>query len=187
MPKAKKVVNLAEREKEKTLREAALFAEACAKHNPSPEARAFVNDMLVRDEAAGERRDLAADAVELALEKFWLGYYTKASVQRQAERLKQELGHAEASPAERVLIEHAVVCHVRLGMTEHLYSRNASGRIDVADHWERRLTLAQKRFARAMTTLAQVRGLLARAEAAKEAGARSRSARAMGVLKQMTG
>src|SRR3712207_4748227 len=129
MPKAKKVVSLAEREKEKTQREAALFAEACAKPNPSPEARAVADGFAERDAANGRGRDyLAREAVELAFDKFWLGYWTKTNALRDAERLKQELGYEEASPAERILIDHVVVCHVRLGMTEHYYSRNTSHR-----------------------------------------------------------
>ena len=103
------------------------------------------------------------------------------------EALKTELGHAEASPVERMMIEHAVMCHVRLGMMENLYTRRASGRMDVIEHWERRLTLAQRRFTRAVTALARVRGLLARAESAKEAASRARLGKSLAVLKQMTG
>jgi hypothetical protein len=190
MAKAKKVVSLADREKEKWEREAALICETMAKDDPSPEARAYYDAQLDADPEEWRRHgDLAAEAMDLAFKKFWLGYVTKESVRRGAELLKQELGHAEASPAERVLIEHAVLCHVRLGMVEHLYSRNTSGSysVSLAEHYEKRLTLAQKRFTRAVVTLARVRGLLARAEAARDAAARARSARGLAVLKQMTG
>ena len=86
-----------------------------------------------------------------------------------------------------MLIDHAVLCHVRLGMMEHLYSRNTLGRMDVAEHYERRLTLAQHRFTRAVTALARVRGLLARADAAREAARKASLRGSLSVLKQMAG
>ena len=184
---AKNVVSLAERGQEKVSAEPMLLAEAFVKSDPSPEARAYVDAMLESDpEAWRKRGDLAAEALDLAFKDFWLGYITKASVQYRAEMLKRELGHAEASAAERVLIEHAVVCHVRLGMTEHLYSRNTSGSYDIkhAEHFERRLTLAQKRFTRAITALAKVRALLARADAARDAAERARERRGVATLRQ---
>ncbi|HEX7176986.1 MAG TPA: hypothetical protein VF240_17135 [Pyrinomonadaceae bacterium] len=190
MPKAKRVVSLAEREKEKWEREAGLYAEAMMKDSPSAEARAYYDAQLDADPEEWRRHgDLTAEALDLAFEKFWLGYVTKESVRRGAELLKQELGYAEALPAERILIEHAVLCHVRLGMIEHLYSRNTSGSytVSLAEHYEKRLTLAQRRFTRSVVTLARVRGLLARADAARESARRASSARSLAVLKQMAG
>jgi hypothetical protein len=131
--------------------------------------------------------DLQAEAFDRAFQGFRLGYYTKASVRKGAELLRQEMGYEEATPTERMMIEHAVLCHVRLGMMEHLYSRHVSGRMDVAEHYEKRLTLAQRRFTRAVETLARVRALLARAEAAKEAAGKARLGKSLAVLKQMTG
>jgi hypothetical protein len=129
------------------------------------------------------------EAFDKAFKGFWLGYYTKASVRQAAELLKRELGYEEADVAERVLIDHAVLCHVRLGMIEHLYSRHTSGayRVDMAEHFERRLTMAQRRFTRAVTTLARVRALLARAEQAREQARRAGMGHSLAVLKQMTG
>lgn len=189
MPKrAEKVVNLEEQKKAAQLRDAKLFAEACAKDEPSAEAKAYIDAMLERDPDDWRRRgDLNAEAFDLAFKGFWLGYYTKASVRTGAAQFKRELGYEEASPAERALIEHAVLCQVRLGMIEHLYSRHASGRMDVVEHYEKRLTLAQKRFTRAVETLARVRALLARAEVAREQARKASTGRALSVLKQMTG
>ena len=177
MPKrAEKVVSLEEQKRVAWEREAELFAEAMAKDDPSPEARAYIDEWVRREpEKSRASGDLHAQAFDQAFKGFWLGYYTKAGVKADAEQLKAELGHAEASPAERILIEHAVMCHVRLGMIEHLYSRNTSGRMDVAEHYERRLTMAQRRFTRALETLARVRALLARAEAARDAAERSKA------------
>jgi hypothetical protein len=179
MPRAnKKVVAIGDREKEKRERELNLFAEAMGKVDCSQEARDFIDaEILAKPDEWRRHGDLGAEAFDLAFEKFWLGYYTKASVRQGAELLKAEMGHAEALPAERVLIEHAVLCHVRLGMAEHLYSRNTTGSYNIrqAEHFEKRLTLAQKRFTRAVETLAKVRALLARADVARSDAERARS------------
>ena len=190
MPRAKKVVSLAEREKEKTLRQAAAFAAGMVREDPTPEVRAAVDAEFDADPEMRRRfGDLHGDALDLAFKDFYLGYVTKEAVRRGAEELRRELGFEEATPAERVMIEHAVLCHVRLGMVEHLYSRNTSGSYNIkqAEHFEKRLTLAQKRFTRAVTTLANVRALLARAEAASQAAAKARGTHALAVLKQMSG
>lgn len=183
-----KVVDLKADRESTLMHMAKLHAEACAKSEPSAEARAYVDSMLDRSPDEWRRHgELMREAMERGFKDFWLGYVTKAAVMRGAELLKAELGFEDASPAERVLIEHAVLCHVRLGMTEHLYSRNSFGRMDVAEHWERRLTLAQRRFTRAVTALARVRGLLARADAARESARKARLGSSLSVLKQMTG
>lgn len=156
-------------------RELDFTAEVLAKDDPSPEARAYCDERMKTDPGWQKFGDLTAEALEMGLRKFWLGYATKRGVIVAAEDLKAELGHAEASPVERMMIEHAVMCHARLGMMEHLYSRNTSeGRMDVIQHWEKRLTLSQRRFTRAVTTLARVRALLARAQSAQNAANKSR-------------
>lgn len=172
-------------------KEMELFAEVMAKDDPSDEARAWYQKQLGSDPNEWRNLgDLMQEATDYALKKFWLGYATKESVKHGAELLKAELGFENASPLERLLIEQAVLCHIRLGMVEHLYSRQLSGsyRLDIGAHWEMRLTLAQRRYMKAITTLARVRALLARAElaeasiAAKRRSATSSSARLLNAL-----
>jgi hypothetical protein len=184
------VVGIADARRAEAERNARLFCEAGAKDEPSAEARAYVDEMLASDaEGWREHGDLMREAFDKAFKGFWLGYYTKASVRQAAELLKRELGYEDAPAAERVLIDHAVLCHVRLGMVEHLYSRHTSGayRVDMAEHFERRLTMAQRRFTRAMTTLARVRALLARAEVARAQASKANVGRSLSILKQMAG
>lgn len=156
------------------LRVGNLFAEAAANDHPSAEARAYIDAELLRDAAQVEHHgDLLAAALDKALEKFWLGYVTSAAVKLRVEQMKKDFGHAEASPVERLLIEHVVLCHARLGMIEHQHARATRGwqtdsaHLAFCTYWDRRLTLAQKRFDRAITTLARTRYLLARADAAR--------------------
>jgi hypothetical protein len=182
------VVSIAGKREQETMAKARLHAEAAFKDEPSAEAKAYVDGLLAANpEEWREHGELMREAFDKAFKGFWLGYVTKASVRHGAELLKQELGYGEAPAAERVLIDHAVLCHVRLGMVEHLYSRNTSNRMDVAEHWERRLTMAQRRFTRAVMTLARVRALLARAEQAREQARKASMGRSLAVLKQMAG
>jgi hypothetical protein len=153
-----------EQEAERT-KLAELYAEAMCKDNPSTETREWFLSMLGSNPEEWRKwGSLMTDAIDKALERFWLGYVTKESVKHGAELLKVELGYDEASPIERLLIEQTVLCHVRLGMVEHVYSRHFNGttRLDVLAHWEMRLTLCQKRYMKAITTLQKVRVMLAR-------------------------
>lgn len=149
--------------REELLKEAEMYAVLMCKDDPTPEEREWLQAKLGSDPQEWRRYgDLTKEAAEQALRKFYLGYVTKASVMRGAEVLKEELGYEGASPIERLLIEQAVLCHLRLGMIEHLYSRNLQGsyRMDVGVHWEMRLTQAQRRFTKAITTLTKVRAML---------------------------
>lgn len=182
--KTKKVVELNPAKKQ--AQELELCAEVIAKADPSAEAKEWYQKQL--DTSPDEWRnlgDLMQEATDYALKNFWLGYATKESVKRGAELLKAELGFQNGSPLERLLIEQAVLCHIRLGMIEHLYSRQLSGSysFDVGAHWEMRLTLAQRRYMKAITTLARVRVLLARAELAEASTLAKRRSATLGSVK----
>jgi hypothetical protein len=190
---SKKVVSLKDKkaqDRAEVQRTAKLHAEVLGKDYPSEEARKFFDASLDTDPDAWRRLgDLTKEAAGLAFNSFWLGYATKASVLKGAELLKAELGYDEAAPTIKLLIEQAVLCYIRQGMVEHIYSRRffgASYTLRDAAHWEMRLTLCQRRYMRALTTLAKVRGLLARAELA-EAHAAMKRPHSMKVLKAATG
>ncbi len=73
----------------------------------------------------------------------------------------RELGYDKAPPLERILIEHAALCWLRLQTVEQRYSRVMAQSITLTmgDYWERRLSAAQRRYLRACETLARVRKL----------------------------
>jgi hypothetical protein len=75
--------------------------------------------------------------------------------------LRESLGYDAAPPLERMLIEHACACWIRLAVMEARYSCVVTGNNTLAqvEHTERRLTEAQKRFTRACESLARVRKL----------------------------
>lgn len=75
--------------------------------------------------------------------------------------LKRELGSAEATFLEQLLIQHAALCWLKLNLVELSYSHTMSQSITLTlgMFWEKRLTAAQRRFTRACETLARVRKL----------------------------
>lgn len=183
--KPKRVVSIEDRNEAAQEQAAKLIAEAFAKSNPSQECRDYVDADLASTPDEWRRfGDLEREAMDEALKEGFFGYYTKASVIIGAEQLKQELGFVDATASIRILISHAVLCHVRLAIVEWFYSRSSGSRMDVIEHWERRLTLAQRRFTRAVTTLARTRALLARAETAQAQAERATGRAGMRLVKE---
>jgi hypothetical protein len=76
--------------------------------------------------------------------------------------VREELGYCEAPPFERALIDHAALCWLRLQIVEQWYSERAlqgTHSIEVGWYFEKRLAATQKRYLRAIETLAKVRRL----------------------------
>jgi hypothetical protein len=70
----------------------------------------------------------------------------------------RDLGHAESSALERLLIEQVALCWMRHNDLERRYTSvtQAGQTINQADYWERRLAASQRRYLRACETLARV-------------------------------
>jgi hypothetical protein len=106
--------------------------------------------------------------------------------QRQAS-IRKELGYDDAPPLEKLLIEHVTLCHLRLAVVEIQHTQYTlaapSCALTAGVYWDRRLSAAQRRLARAAVQLARVRKLTAEAERACR-GAPAASARP---LKALTG
>jgi hypothetical protein len=75
--------------------------------------------------------------------------------------VKSELGYDDAPILERLLIQQAALCWLKLNLVELNYSSvmKQSITLTLGVYWEKRLTAAQRRFARACETLARVRKL----------------------------
>ena len=82
-----------------------------------------------------------------------------------ADALAMELGKAQASPLELLLIDLVVMRWLDLQDAEYRRAAALKGNmgIEQADHWEKRLTLVQHRYTQAVESLAKVRALLRRA------------------------
>ncbi len=110
--------------------------------------------------------DVAAHATEATIKAAYSGSALhRESIQRKIKELKEELGAGEASPLERMLIDHASLFWLRLHVTEATYTHRLlasdSHSHDSGVYWEKRLTGAQRRFNRALESLARVRALAA--------------------------
>lgn len=84
-----------------------------------------------------------------------------AMLQEQCNALWRTLGGDTATPLEALLIDAVVAAWARLGYAEFNLTRATSREhtLTIALHCEKRLSAAQRRYLRAVTTLAQVRRL----------------------------
>lgn len=75
--------------------------------------------------------------------------------------LKKDLGYDEAPLLEKLLIQQAALCWLKLNLVELSYSGTMAQSITLTlgMYWEKRLSAAQKRFTRACETLVRVRKL----------------------------
>ena len=92
--------------------------------------------------------------------------FVRESVTRGLEVLRDRLGYGRSSAIEKLLIEHVVLCWVRLFLMELTYTsawNRGSMAVTQADVLERRLNQTQRRFLRACETLARIRRMGPRA------------------------
>ncbi len=100
--------------------------------------------------------------------------------ERQAE-MRRELGGDDVTEAEKYLISHVSLCWLRLMMTEHMHTSHLCGEhsLKVGAYWDKRLTEAQKRYTRAVETLAKVRTLTAATKLIESRTAAASTARSL--------
>lgn len=114
--------------------------------------------------------NVALDLLEFATDKTLKAVVDKGTfvIEQRArlDRFKAQLGYQAATPLERLLIDQVGLCWLRLQIAEMSYagadSRRATLRLAELDYWERRLNASQRRFLRAMETLARIRKLASR-------------------------
>jgi len=89
------------------------------------------------------------------------------SIRGELESIQHGLGYSEAAEIERLLIEQVGTCWLQVQLTQLGYTAITGESIPIerADHWERRLTGAQRRYTRAIEALARVRRLRRRGAA----------------------
>jgi len=130
--------------------------------NPSGEDVAALA-ALMRSEP--ERWRNTGNMIELAAQLFIDSFQTsemeKEILRYKCERMKADLGEETDGAMERAMIDHVVLCWLRLGVMQQQYSRVTSDGITLTMglFWEKRLSSAQKRFDDACVSLARVRKL----------------------------
>ena len=107
--------------------------------------------------------DLSAFAAQTVIDKGIQGStLMMESIKAGHVAIREDLGFDTATPLEKLLIEHITLSWMRLQLTELHYTRATTGggvTYECADHWDRRLTAAQRRYLRACETLARIRRL----------------------------
>jgi hypothetical protein len=132
------------------------------KSDPTPADVRALRDMLAgHPDLWRFAGDLARTAALNLVNKLGAGPLATESLKHGWVALKDELGYALAPPLERLLIEQVVLCWLNLYTVEIAYTnvmRQSIPSTD-ADHWERRLSAAQRRYLRACESLARIRKL----------------------------
>lgn len=80
-------------------------------------------------------------------------------IERTCEKKKAALGYAEASPLEKMLIDAVVLAWLRYTHVERCAANTWGGShsLPLGEYWDKRLSAAQRRYLRAIETLARVR------------------------------
>lgn len=88
----------------------------------------------------------------------------RESIKLRLAEIERELSDPGDGAMEKLLVNHVVLCWLRLTMIEREYTHfmDQSITLTLGAYWEKRLSAAQKRFTRATENLARVRRLLRR-------------------------
>jgi len=109
--------------------------------------------------AAGDMMEMTAQRMVEATRG---SYAVKRSVSAGWEQMQQDMARPGDGELERLLIQQIALAWLKLGYTEwhhRHYLAEGNTTIKQADFWERRLSAAQRRYLRAVETLARVRRL----------------------------
>ena len=134
------------------------------KEHPNPKDVKALSDLL------GDNRklELWRDVVSAGhLAELWVIENARATAamkecwKHRLQVLKKDLGYDEAPLLEKLLIQQAALCWLKLNLVELSYSNTMKQSITLTlgIFWEKRLSAAQRRFTRACETLARVRKL----------------------------
>lgn len=132
------------------------------RERPDPKALADLRAMM-REVPSLPRVlcDIAAINAERVIETLVSGTVGREAMTAHAVVMRDGLGYREAPELERGLIEHIVLCWLRVQKVEQGYTHamGESMTLAKADWWERRLSATQARYLRACEGLARVRRL----------------------------
>ena len=112
--------------------------------------------------ALGFGVDTAGAAIDRVIRQVPTSEANRALIHDEIGRLRKSLGEPEASPTERLIIDQVVICYLRMNFTEQYYDNAITDGCSLAagSYWERKLSTVQRRYLRAIETLARVRKLM---------------------------
>jgi hypothetical protein len=102
---------------------------------------------------------MARQAIEHLIDSTQATALTREFQRQEVEAIRHNLEYDRAPGIEQLLIEQVAMCWLRLNILEYQYTniRNETITLDQAAFLERRLSAVQRRFLRALETLARVR------------------------------
>ena len=134
------------------------------KEHPSPKDVKALSDLLSGNKKLELWRDVMSAghlAEIMVIQNARATAGLKECWKQRLQVLKKDLGYDEAPLLEKLLIQQAALCWLKLNLVELSYSGTMAQSITLTlgVYWEKRLTAAQRRFTRACETLARVRKL----------------------------
>ena len=132
----------------------------CNTENPSPEDVAAMRKHL--QDVPGLWRlcgDLASTMTQAVIAGINTTPAIRESVIMGRETMRRELGYDTSPMLEQMLIDHLLLCWVRLQLAEHAYTGclKEGGTLNQGEFWEKRLSAVQRRYLRAVESLARIR------------------------------
>jgi hypothetical protein len=129
---------------------------------PDPEAVQQLRAMFdAVPQLAGILCDLAQMNADRVIQTLAVRPTSREAVKRNVHSMRDAMGHKSVPEMERLLIDHLLLCWLRLQHIELAYTQAMAESItyERGVYWERRLTAAQRRYLRASESLARVRRL----------------------------
>jgi len=132
----------------------------CDAKRPKAEDLAMLRRVLALPDMWREF-DLAHSAAMIAIDNIEATAFSREAMCANYDGKRRELALPTDGPLERSLVDHVALCWMRLQATEQVYSGRMAQSLTLpqADYWDRHLAAAQRRYLRAVETLAKVRRL----------------------------
>jgi len=131
--------------------------------NPDPQAVAELHRVLdAMPDLCTALGDMSLRLQNRLIERLFPRKSSGMAARQRAAAVRDGLGYEGAPQLEQLLIDHAVLCWLRLQEAERGYSLAMERSLPLghADYWDRHLAAAQRRYLRACETLARTRRLL---------------------------
>jgi hypothetical protein len=139
------------------------LVDAVDKKKPDPKAVAELQSCLdTMPEFCLILGDTTSHLQRRLIERLSPSRSAQMAIQTRATAVRNGLGYEGATQLEQLLIDHAVLCWLRLQQVEGTYAAamDRSLSLSQADCWDRHLAAAHRRYLRACEALARVRRLV---------------------------
>lgn len=140
----------------------ALIASKINAKNPSTKEIEVLRELMASvPTIASLVGDMAGQARHLLVEQMAANVVIKETILDEVRKLEERLGYQDAPAIEQILIQQIGICWLALYQTQQAYTRSMSTSMtfEQAAWQERRLSMVQGRFLRAVEALAKVRKL----------------------------